>query len=195
MYLIFCICQWGCYNVINMDIFSHGLWVGAAYKAINKKLKKSFNVWLAFFWGVIPDVASFGVLFVFLAYNLIFAGMSFSDFPRPEQMEPIQSDTIFIFRLVNTLYNITHSVIIFAAIFGLMFLILKRPLWEMIGWLLHILIDIPTHSYQFYPTPFLWPLSGWKFNGFSWGTPWFLIANYAIIVIVYFLLRNRNSRI
>ncbi len=48
-----------------MDIFSHGLWAGVAYKAINKKLKKTFNVWLAIFWGVFPDMASFGVLFVF----------------------------------------------------------------------------------------------------------------------------------
>ncbi len=176
-----------------MDILSHGLWAGAAYKTINKKLKKTFNVWLAIFWSVFPDMASFGVLFVFFAYNLIFAGMSFSDFPRPEQMEPMQNNTIFIFRLVNTLYNITHSAVIFVIVFGALFLILKRPIWEMASWPLHILIDIPTHSYQFYPTPFLWPLSSWKFDGFSWATPWFLIVNYAAIAIVYFVFHTRKS--
>jgi hypothetical protein len=58
-------------------------------------------------------------------------------------------------------------------------------MWAMLGWLVHILIDIPTHSYQFYPTPFLWPLSSWKFNGISWGQKWFMIANYSTIVIAY----------
>ncbi len=176
-----------------MDIFSHGLWAGAAYKAANKKLKKPLSVRLAILWGVFPDLISFAAPFVWLAYGLVFGGMSFSDLPRPDETEPAPSDSLPIFRLISLLYNVSHSIIPFAVIFGVVFLVLRRPVWEMGGWLFHILIDIPTHSYRFYPTPFLWPLSDWKFDGFSWGTPWFIILNYTAIIIIYFLLRRKKS--
>ena len=175
-----------------MDIFAHGLWAGAAYKAVNKKAKKPLNVRLAGFWGVFPDLFAFTLGFAWLFGNLIFGDMSFTDLPRPDSVEPAPQDTLPIFRLTSMLYSISHSAIIFLIVFGVVFLILRRPLWELGGWFIHILLDIPTHSYQFYPTPFLWPLSGWKFDGFSWGTPWFLILNYLAIIIAYWLLRRKK---
>ena len=175
-----------------MDIFAHGLWAGAAYKAINKKAKKPLNVWLAGFWGIFPDLFAFAIGFVWLFGNLIFGDMSFADLPRPGEIEPAPQDTLPIFRLTSTLYSISHSAIVFLIVFGVVFLILRRPLWELGGWFIHILLDIPTHFYQFYPTPFLWPISGWKFDGFSWGTPWFLILNYSAVIVVYLLLRKRK---
>ena len=176
-----------------MDIFSHGLWAGAAYKAINKKAKKPLNVWFAGFWGIFPDLFAFTIPFIWLFGNIIFGGMSFSDLPRPDSVEPAPQDTLPIFRLTSLLYSISHSAIIFLIVFGITFLIFRRPIWELGGWFIHILLDIPTHSFQFYPTPFLWPLSGWKFDGFSWGTLWFLIPNYIAIIAVYMLLRRKRK--
>lgn len=176
-----------------MDFFSHGLWAGAACKAINKKAKKPLNVWLAVFWGALPDFFAFAISFVWLFWNLIFGGMSFSDIPRPEEVEPAPSDTLPIFRLTSLLYNISHSIFVFFIVFGIVFFIFRRPVWELGGWIFHIILDIPTHSYQFYPTPFLWPVSEWKFDGFSWGTPWFLIFNYLAIILIYFLLRKKKK--
>ena len=175
-----------------MDIFAHGLWAGAADKAVNKKAKKPLNVRLAAFWGVFPDLFAFTSGFVWLFGNLIFGDMSFADLPRPGEIEPAPQDTLPIFRLTSMLYSTSHSAIIFLIVFGVVFLIFRRPIWELGGWFIHILLDIPTHSYQFYPTPFLWPLSGWKFDGFSWGTPWFLILNYSAIIIVYWFLRRKK---
>jgi hypothetical protein len=177
-----------------MDIFSHGLWAGAAYKAINKKVKKPFNIKMAVFWGVFPDLFAFTVGFMWLFANLIFGDLSFSGLPRPQEAEPAPQDTLPIFRLTSTLYNISHSAIIFLIVFGILFLIFRRPIWELGGWLIHIFLDIPTHSYRFFPTPVLWPLSGWKFDGLSWATPWFLIVNYAAIIIVYSFLYGKNSK-
>jgi len=175
-----------------MDIFAHGLWAGAAYKAVNKKAKKPLNVRLAGFWGVFPDLFAFTLGFAWLFGNLIFGDMSFTDLPRPDSVEPAPQDTLPIFRLTSMLYSISHSAIVFLIVFGVVFLIFRRPIWELGGWFIHILLDIPTHSYQFYPTPFLWPISGWKFDGFSWGTPWFLILNYSAIIIVYWFLRRKK---
>lgn len=176
-----------------MDIFAHGLWAGAAYKAINQKSKRPLSVKLAAFWGVFPDLFAFTVGFSWLFWNLAFGGLSFADLPRPGEVEPAPQDALPIFRLTSLLYSISHSAIIFFIVFGIVLLIFRRPIWEIGGWLVHILLDIPTHSYQFYPTPFLWPLSGWKFDGFSWGTPWFLILNYSAIIVAYLLLRNRKK--
>lgn len=178
-----------------MDIFAHGLWAGAAAKvARNKKPSLNLNFWKVVWWGVFPDLFAFTIPFIWLFWNLIFGDFNFADFPRPEAGEPPTAlNQFFVFRLASSLYNFSHSAIIFLIVFGIILLILRRPVWELLGWFLHILIDIPTHSYRFYPTPFLWPLSGWKFDGFPWGNPWFLIINYAAIVITYYLLRKKNS--
>jgi hypothetical protein len=41
----------------------------------------------------------------------------------------------------------------------------------MLGWLLHIAIDIPTHSFRYYATRFLWPVSDFRIDGIAWRTP------------------------
>ena len=176
-----------------MDIFAHGLWTGALYKGVNRKVAKPFKVWQAVFWGVFPDLFAFAVPLAGLIWNWTFDGLNFSDFPDPSKTEPPPPDTLWFFRLASFLYSISHSLVIFVLVFGFIWLIRKQPVWELGGWLLHILIDIPTHSYNFYPTPAFWPVSYWKFNGFSWGTPWFMIVNYSALVFVYFLLRKKKK--
>lgn len=170
-----------------MDVFAHALWVAALFKAINHRLKRKISVWRAVLWGIAPDVFSFGLLTAWMILSLIFGGTAM-DFRQFEAMEPAQRDTIPVFQLVTFMYNFTHSIFTFAAFFIIFYLIFRKPILSMLGWLVHILIDIPTHSYQFYPTPFLWPISSWKFNGISWGQKWFMIANYSAIVIAYIAL-------
>ncbi len=175
-----------------MDVFSHGLWSAAVCKSANIKIKQRMKTRRAVFYGIFPDVFSFAPLFIWLFWGLIFGGLNFSDFPGPDATEPARPDTLLIFRITNALYSFSHSLIAFLVVFGFVFLITKKPVWEMFAWLLHILIDIPTHSYKFYPTPFLWPLSDLKFNGFSWSEPWFLVLNYVALTIVFILLRRRK---
>ncbi|MEK7634806.1 MAG: hypothetical protein AAB396_02945 [Patescibacteria group bacterium] len=179
-----------------MDVFSHGLWSAAIYKGANIKIKQRMKIWLAVVFGVFPDIFSFTPLFIWLFGGLIFGYTSFSDFPNPNAIEPVKPDTFLIFRITSLLYNFSHSLIAFVIIFGIVYLIFRRPAWEMLAWLFHILIDIPTHSYKFYPTPFLWPVSDFKFDGFSWSEPWFLVLNYSALIIVFILLRrNKNNLI
>lgn len=96
--------------------------------------------------------------------------------------------------LAGQLYHISHSLFVFATVFGLVWLVARRPVPELLGWLLHILIDIPTHSLRFYATPFLWPVSSYRFNGISWANRWFMLANYSALVVVYFLLWRSSRR-
>lgn len=181
-----------------MDIFAHGLWTAAAAKAANGKLqranRKLLNVWWAAFWGIFPDLFAFAIPFVWIAWGFISGNLTTADIPRPHQVEPPADGKLYtVMRLASSLYSISHSAIIFISVFVLVWLIARRPIYEMGGWLLHILIDIPSHSYQFYPTPVFWPLSDWKFHGISWATPWFMILNYSALAIVYLILWRKKK--
>lgn len=199
-----------------MDILSHGLWAGAAYWAANRKFKKQISVKRAIFWGIFPDLFAFTIPFVWLFWQIIFNGINLADLPRPDAAEPAGGERLIfgngdlrgpkksVFYIVPYLYHLSHSVVIFSVIFGaatLLFYLWRNGRgegfvpWTMGGWLIHILMDIPSHSYRFYPTPFLWPLSDLQVNGFSWAGGWFLAGNYGVVAVIYFLLwRARRVR-
>ncbi|MFH1193019.1 MAG: Gmad2 immunoglobulin-like domain-containing protein [Candidatus Jorgensenbacteria bacterium] len=178
-----------------MDSLSHGLWAAAAAKAANKILRKRgneqrVNPWWAGFWGAFPDVFAFAPLFFWVLARIVTGTFNVNDFVSGTSgnhaMFPVS-------QLTGTLYDFSHSGIVFAAVFALAWLIFRRPAWAMGGWLLHILMDIPTHPTSFYPTPFLWPLSDIRLGGISWATPWFLIIDYAILGAVFFFLREKST--
>lgn len=164
-----------------MDILSHGLWGAIAF---GRKSRASF--WLAFVIGLAPDLFSFGILWTAATLGLS-EKPDFSHGTPPESTIPLY---------VHQLYNVTHSFIIFILAFVLLWLLLRRPLWELSAWGLHVLVDIPTHSFAFFPTPFLWPLSTWKFDGWQWMTPTILVPNYVLLALLYawFLWRVSKPR-
>lgn len=168
-----------------MDIFSHGLWAGAVFHEAKFRGKNMGAVLWGAFWGVFPDFLSFAPLFIWLIFGLLTGEVSPGQVPQPDAAEPAMTDTLFIHKLTSTLYNLTHSLVILMAVVGLAYLIFKKKALVLAGWLIHILIDIPTHSYKFYPTPFLWPLSGYKFDGVSWGQPVVMILDVILLVILY----------
>jgi hypothetical protein len=153
-----------------MDIVSHGLWGSIAF---GRKSRSSF--WLAFVIGMAPDLFSFGILWVAAILGLS-EKPDFSNGTPPESTIP---------QYVHYFYNVTHSFIVFLAVFFLIWVLLKRPLWELAAWGLHVLVDVPTHSYAFFPTPVLWPLFDWKFNGWQWTTPTILIPNFVLLSLLY----------
>lgn len=168
-----------------MDILSHGLWSAAAYKAASLPPRKPKKIWWAVFFGLAPDFFSFGIVFV---SNLItYASL------RPHFVDDTGPNPDLVPNYVHGLYNITHSLIIFGSIFLLVWLIRKKPFLEMGAWGLHILMDIPTHTSRFFPTPFLWPLSSLKVSVISWAEPWFLITNYIVLTILLFTLFRRKK--
>jgi hypothetical protein len=164
-----------------MDILSHGLWGAIAF---GRKSRAGF--WLAFVIGLAPDLFSFGILWMAATLGLS-EKPDFSHGTPPESTIPLY---------VHQLYNVTHSFIIFLLLFVLVWLLLQRPLWELSAWGLHVLVDIPTHSFAFFPTPFLWPLSTWKFDGWQWMTPTILVPNYVLLALLYawFLWRVSKPR-
>ncbi len=171
-----------------MDIFAHGFWSYGIYKYIKIKKDKKINPIFAAFWGIFPDFFAFSIPFGWLIWNVIFGNINFFQIKPEDQNFPV------IFELPKKLYPLSHSLIVFLGVFLLIKLIKKKYNFEILAWALHILIDIPTHSRQFYPTPFLWPISNFVFDGISWGNKWFMIINYSLLLIFYLFLILKEKR-
>ena len=154
-----------------MDIFAHFFW---AY-AIFHKTKKP---WLAGLSGIIPDLLSFGVFFVIRIFNNTF---KFGP-PNPALVPGF----------VTKSYNYTHSLIIFLLLLLLIYLITRKFYVFLLGWPLHILLDIPSHTNRFFPTPFLFPISNYTFNGINWGNPIFMTINYSLLLITYIVIFKKQ---
>ncbi|MBI2102454.1 hypothetical protein HYT55_01335 [Candidatus Woesearchaeota archaeon] len=86
--------------------------------------------------------------------------------------------------------------IIAALVFLVVFLLLKRIPIYLYAWPLHIVIDIPTHTSNFLPTPFLWPLSSFAFPGISWASREFMVINYLLILggLLYIVIQNHHGK-
>lgn len=163
-------CSWARDTNRHMDIFSHGLYGSALF---GRKSKKRF--WTAFLFGIAPDLFSFGIFTATVWLGLV-SGPDWGAGPPDPSSIP---------SYVDSLYNITHSLIIFAFVFLFVWAIRKKPMWEMCAWGFHIILDIFTHGLAFFPTPFLWPLLDYKFAGISWGTPIIFIPNVLILLALY----------
>ena len=165
-----------------MDIFSHGLWGGIMF---GRKNRRDFIS--VFIISLLPDIISFGPSFI-----LMFLGLSvqpdWSGGPPPLSAIPSH---------VFALYNVTHSFLIFFLVFLFIWALRKKPFWPLGAWGLHILIDIPSHSFDFFPTPFLWPLSDFKINGLDWFRPVVFFPNLILLVIFYswFLIYKKIDKI
>jgi len=143
-----------------MDIFSHGLYGGIA---TGRKSKKDY--FTALFFGLGPDLLAFGpfILATLLGFHSWTAD-----------------------GLVNYLYNATHSFVVYAPFFVLFWIFGGKNFAKLtLAWPLHILVDIPTHSAEFFPTHFLWPITNFSVDGISWTKPVIFIPNIAIILTLY----------
>lgn len=177
-----------------MDILAHTLWAGAGARGANSVNKNKFshiNIGWAAFWGVFPDLFAFMIPIVLRFYFVVFGQSSASSFfiRTNGGMSGVEDG----FNIVRDLYQYSHSLIIFAIVFFVAWIFYRRPRFELLGWVLHILIDIPSHTLAFYPTPFLFPISNYKFPyGIQWSSAWFMIINYSLLLVVWgrFLVKD-----
>ena len=155
-----------------MDTLSHALWGKGLFGY--RKYK-----WLPLFFGAIPDLASFGLYFL---YNLIV---------NPTTMKMGKPELSEIPSWVFSLYNVTHSLII-AMLFIFIAYIFKRDFcFSMLAWPFHIIIDFFTHSIEYFPTPILWPISNYRFDGIPWSNQYIMIGNIVCIFLVFNYRRRK----
>jgi hypothetical protein len=169
-----------------MDIVAHGLWAAAAARGARMKTGRPISVGWTTVWGVFPDLFAFSIPVTLALWNRLTGVAPHSAHAGPHGVPHLH--------LAGQLYRISHSLVIFAVVFGLVWLLARRPALAMLGWPLHILIDIVSHSARFYPTPFLWPVSSYRFGGIFWGNRWFMLANYTALTVVWLLLWRSARR-
>jgi hypothetical protein len=175
-----------------MEILAHVLWTTAGVRKVNKEMEKKkkpikINYFWASFLGIFPDLFAFTIPFLF-AFSRVIMGEQFISFDAQHRI----ADG---FDISHILYQYSHSLVIFLLIFLIIWAIRKHPPLMLLGWALHILIDIPSHSINFYPTPFLFPISDYRFPfGIAWSNMWFMIVNYVILIIVWGSILIKNYR-
>lgn len=150
-----------------MDFFSHGIWGYILFYRTKKPI-------YALLCALIPDTFSWLIYFFYRIFTVGFSGGGKPDLA-------IIPDWVF------TLYGISHSLIVAGIIILIIYLVCGKlsknfPIY-ILAWPIAILMDIPTHSRDFLPTPFLWPISEWTFPGFGWGNGKFMITNLILIII------------
>ena len=164
-----------------MDFFAHGFWAGAAGMAANRKMKEPVRLRWVLLWGVFPDLFAFSPTFLLMTWLRWFGGASVP----PHLFSRALRESLPAGLRPDELYRLSHSLIVFSAVFALVWVLSRRPVLAMLAWPLHVLMDIPSHRAGMYGTPFLWPISDYRFNGVSWGQRWFMILNYSLITAAY----------
>ena len=166
-----------------MDILAHALWAGAGALAARRRFGLDRRTIAATVgMAAVPDLPHLLPILVWVLFGEGgAAALQAYAFATPGQEPALPPEVVFV---SHHLHCIMHSAIIAGAVTLLAWFVMRRvwfPLW---GWWLHILIDIPTHSADYYPVPVLYPITQQGFDGIAWTTPWFMMLNYGALAAV-----------
>ena len=156
-----------------MDTLSHALWGKGLFGY--RKYR-----WYSFLFGALPDLFSFGIYFI---HSIFFSS-------SPVMGRPTRSE---IPEWVYSLYDISHSLVIASIIIFIAYKINKEFAFPMLAWPAHIILDFFTHSIEFFPTPILWPISDFKFDGIPWSNPIIFFTNVLLIFLLFIYRRKSSS--
>jgi hypothetical protein len=160
-----------------LDVFAHALWSTAGGIAGRRKFHWRIHLrWLAA-WSVLPDLVVFAIPAA-VRIGRVVTGAS-------KTLLPDGSGPRFDWAF--GIYDVTHSAVVWALCFGAVWLVAHRPVMELLGWALHIAIDILTHT-GIFAIKFLWPLSSVHFDGIRWEKPWFLALTYIALAVIFLML-------
>ena len=176
-----------------MDIFAHALWAGAGTALARRRWIVPTRTLIAtVVLAVLPDlfhllpiagwwVFGDGSVQALWAYAVAVPGQEPTLPPRVELWS-------------HHLHCVAHSAIVAGAI-TLVFWAVRRSLWiPLLGWWSHIIIDIFSHSADYYPSPVLYPITERGFDGLAWNTPWFMVLNYTALAATGIWLWRAKSQ-
>ncbi len=179
---------------IIMDILAHALWASAGIAAAQRRWPVApRTAAAAVALAVMPDL---GHMLPMLGWGLLGDG-SVAELWRYAFALPGQEPAVppMVAMLSHHLHCILHSAIVAGSVSLLAWWALHRLWIPLLGWWSHIVIDIFTHSADFYPAPVLYPITERGFDGIAWNTPWFMALNYAALAITaLWLWRNAKRR-
>jgi len=179
-----------------MDLLAHALWAGVAVEGVRRSRWGNDMTpgQAAAFVGlsVLPDLVQ-GLpvaVWALLGDGSLTALRDFA-WATPDT-EPALPATVHLWS--HHLHCALHSALVAAAVAGLALAARWRAAWVIGGWWLHIVIDVFTHSADFYPVPVLYPLTMRGFDGIAWNTPWFAVVNYSLLAVAGGVLWRTRHR-
>ena len=164
-----------------MDIVAHTLWAGLGVAALRRHWPlppRTVAATLAM--AAVPDVLHLLPIMAWWALGSGEWAVVWAYAVAAPGKEPGLPATVDL--LSRHLHCIMHSAIVAAAV-TLVLWAVRRTLWiPLLGWWLHIVSDVFTHSADYYAVAVLYPFTERGFDGAAWNTPWMLALNYAAIV-------------
>lgn len=115
-----------------MDTLSHALWGRGLFGYRGYR-------WLPIFFGVFPDLLSFGTLFVI---RIIKGDLNYSGLPTLESLLQLEPFPGWIF----VMDNITHSFVTAFFFISIMYYFKRELVWPMLSWPFHIVLDFAFHT-------------------------------------------------
>lgn len=168
-----------------MDVLAHALWSNVLLKGIPPTRYKTRAARWGMFFGVLPDLVSFGPLFVYYVWQLATGRATYTAGP------PVHLSGTPLFKYASVSYNFSHSLVIWLITLLIIWAVLKKFPWPFLAWGLHIGIDIFSHTKEFFATPFLFPISDFKVSVISWSDPVFMLVNYGLLLLIYLFIISR----
>jgi hypothetical protein len=176
-----------------MDIVAHGLWAGFGAALLRRRRPvPPHTVAAAMGMAALPDVMHLlPFVFWWLLGDGTLAVVRAYAFALPGQ-EPTVPPLVGL--LSHHLHCVMHSAVVAGVVTFISWLV-WRTLWiPLLGWWLHIVIDVFTHSADYYPSPVLYPFTQRGFDGVAWNTPWMLALNYAALgATAWWVLRSSKD--
>ncbi|MGD9835613.1 MAG: hypothetical protein AB7U92_22920 [Piscinibacter sp.] len=172
-----------------MDTLAHALWAGIGVAAARRRVPIPRGIALATVgMAVLPDLAHLlpllaggGGLRTLIDYTFAMPGA-----------EPVLVPWVAM--LSHHLHCILHSAVIAGVASVVVWRWRRSLLVPLLGWWSHIVIDVFTHSADFYPVPVLYPFTQEGFDGLAWNTPGFQWANYTAIAVALAMLALTRRR-
>lgn len=175
-----------------MDLLAHALWAGVAGESLRRRGRIGARGSAALVaLAVLPDLMQ-GLPVAAWALGSGGGTGLLWDFatatPAQEPALPPVVDTA-----AHHLHCIGHSAVIAGGATALALAMRWRHAGVLLGWWLHIVIDVFTHAADFYPVPVLYPLTMQGFDGLAWNTPGFQAVNYTLLALAgAWLWRSRR---
>jgi hypothetical protein len=176
-----------------MDILAHTLWAAAGATALHRRRPLSQRtVITTLVLAALPDVLQLSPLAGWWLWGEgSFAALRAYAVALPGQ-EPALPPLVEL--ASHHLHCVMHSAPIASLVTAAMWA-LRRAFWvPILGWWSHIVIDVFTHSADYYAVPVLYPFTERGFDGIAWTTPWFMAANYGALAAVGLWLLLTRAR-
>ena len=166
-----------------MDIFAHALWAGVGIAALSRRRTIApRTVAATVVLATVPDLFHLLPIVGWWAFGEGTVATLWAYAVAAPGQEPALPPLIGLWS--HHLHCVAHSAIVAGAV-TIALWAPRRSLWiPLLGWWSHIVIDVFTHSADYYASPVLYPLTERGFDGIAWNTPWFLLLNYVVLAAV-----------